>query len=596
MASIRKNTLHLLVILFLAIPGLMAKGPAVTTGSFKTQFTSDLMTIIPSGEFARFDLTIQGPDGYTYQESFSGMEIPFIETFGPDGMVLTDGLYTYRLVGVPVISKEVQQAMAHARESGDQSELRAMKAAGSLPQGEVITGNFRIHHSLIMDPNSIEIDNTLLDGAIIEATEGRDGNDRPGTPTGGDDSGATTDSGSHDFDEDSRAQTFTTDLIVQGSACVGLDCTSSESFGFETLRLKENNLRIKFLDTSASASFPDVDWQLTANDSTNGGANRFSIEDTTNNKNPFTIEANAPNNTLYVDSTGRIGVRQVNPVVEVHVTDGDSPTLRLEQDGSSGFTPQTWDLAGNETNFFVRDVTNGSKLPLKIVPGAPTDTLYVASSGNIGIGHANPSSTLHMKDTANAIVMKMEGEDPSMCIERTSSTTNNSAIQLDLVNNGQVNLRYNNNNGGTTRIWNTGVDNSNQYFISAQGTGAFEFLMDTSGNITTTGTVNGTSDINMKKDFEPISPENVLAKIADMPVTTWTYKHDKAGERHMGPMAQDFYAAFGLGKDERHISYTDATGVAFGAIKGLNQLVEEMKAKLDAQEARIKELEAQLQK
>ena len=96
-------------------------------------------------------------------------------------------------------------------------------------------------------------------------------------------------------------QVITQDLIVQGSTCTGFDCTSLESFGFDTLRLKENNLRIHFDDTSNSASFPGNDWRLIANDTTNGGLNRFSIEDATAGRIPFTIEAGAPANSLYVD-------------------------------------------------------------------------------------------------------------------------------------------------------------------------------------------------------------------------------------------------------------------------------------------------------
>ena len=57
------------------------------------------------------------------------------------------------------------------------------------------------------------------------------------------------------------------DLIVQGSACVGLDCVDGEAFGFDTIRLKENNTRIKFDDTSTSPGFPANDWQLTIKDS-----------------------------------------------------------------------------------------------------------------------------------------------------------------------------------------------------------------------------------------------------------------------------------------------------------------------------------------
>ena len=164
------------------------------------------------------------------------------------------------------------------------------------------------------------------------------------------------------------AQVFTQDVVVQGSICVGFDCVNGESFGSDTLRLKENNLRIHFQDTSNSASFPTNDWRITINDSTNGGANYFAISDTTSGRDPFKIEAGAGANSLYVDDGGRVGLGTANPVVELHVVDGDSPTLRLEQDGFSGFSAQTWDVAGNETNFFVRDATNGSTLPFRIEP------------------------------------------------------------------------------------------------------------------------------------------------------------------------------------------------------------------------------------
>ena len=178
------------------------------------------------------------------------------------------------------------------------------------------------------------------------------------------------------------------DLIVDSSICVGMDCVNGESFGFDTLRLKENNLRIKFVDTSSSASFPSRDWQLTANDSSNGGANKFSIDDIDGGRTPFTIEAGAPSHSLYVDDGGRIGLGTSTPVVEMHVVNGDSPTMRLEQNGSSGFTPQTWDVAGNETNFFIRDATNGSTLPFRIQPGAPSNSIYINADGNVSAGRA----------------------------------------------------------------------------------------------------------------------------------------------------------------------------------------------------------------
>ncbi len=193
-------------------------------------------------------------------------------------------------------------------------------------------------------------------------------------------------------------QVILDDLIVDGSSCVGQDCVNGESFGFDTIRLKENNLRIKFQDTSNSASFPTNDWQLTANDSTNGGANKFSIDDIDGGKTPFTIEAGAPSHSLYVDDGGRLGLGTSTPVVDVHVKTGNTPTLRLEQDGSSGFTAQTWDVAANETNFFVRDATNGSTLPFRIFPGAPSNALTIeATTGDIGVGTTSPLHSLQIK-------------------------------------------------------------------------------------------------------------------------------------------------------------------------------------------------------
>ncbi|MFQ5527722.1 MAG: hypothetical protein ACE5GX_15865 [Thermoanaerobaculia bacterium] len=191
------------------------------------------------------------------------------------------------------------------------------------------------------------------------------------------------------------------DTYAQRSLCVGFDCPCGGlSFGFDTIRLQENNTRIKFNDTSTSASFPSNDWQLTANDSSNGGVNHFSIEDVTGGKTPFRVEAGAPSFSLMVEADGDVGINTQNPVVELHVVDGDSPTLRLEQDGSEGFTPQTWDVAGNETNFFVRDVTGGSKLPFRIKPTAPTDSLFIAASGDVGMGTDSPEANLHVKTSA----------------------------------------------------------------------------------------------------------------------------------------------------------------------------------------------------
>ena len=97
-------------------------------------------------------------------------------------------------------------------------------------------------------------------------------------------------------------------VIVSGSICVGFDCVNGESFGFDTGRYKENNLRVHFDDTSSSASFPRNDWRIVINDSSNGGANYFAIEDSSAGRVPFKVEAGAPTNSLIVEDSGDIGI------------------------------------------------------------------------------------------------------------------------------------------------------------------------------------------------------------------------------------------------------------------------------------------------
>ncbi len=143
------------------------------------------------------------------------------------------------------------------------------------------------------------------------------------------------------------------------AACASaFDCVNGESFGFDTVRLKENNLRLHFDDTSTAASFPRNDWRITANNSSNGGASYLAIEDAPPDV-PVPHRGRGAGERV-VCRCRRRRRHRTNASVELQIIDGNTPTLRLEQDGSSGFNPQTWDVAGNEANFFLRDVTNGS--------------------------------------------------------------------------------------------------------------------------------------------------------------------------------------------------------------------------------------------
>ena len=142
-------------------------------------------------------------------------------------------------------------------------------------------------------------------------------------------------------------------------------------------------------------------------------------------------------------------------------------------------------------------------------------------------------------------------------------------------------------------FWDIAVEKTMNFFVIGVGN---VMVLSTNGNLFISGTLAQSSDRNLKEGIQAASPKEVLAKVAAMPISEWSYKTD-SGTRHMGQMSQDFHAAFNLnGEDDKHITTVDEGGVALVAIQGLNQKLEEKNAKLEAQAAQIDALNARLEK
>ena len=98
----------------------------------------------------------------------------------------------------------------------------------------------------------------------------------------------------------------------------------------------------------------------------------------------------------------------------------------------------------------------------------------------------------------------------------------------------------------------------------------------------------------MKENFEAVDPETVLEKVAAMPIQRWNYIGEETP--HIGPVAQDFHAAFAVGMNEKTISMVDADGVALAAIQGLNQKLEQKAKRVNELEQKNRELEERLKR
>jgi hypothetical protein len=104
------------------------------------------------------------------------------------------------------------------------------------------------------------------------------------------------------------------------------------------------------------------------------------------------------------------------------------------------------------------------------------------------------------------------------------------------------------------------------------------------------------SDRNLKFGFETIDSQQVLDQVAALPISKWSYISGKDGHaRHIGPMAQDFAAAFGVGDSERYIFQVDADGVSLAAIQALYGRVVELEAENQALRTTLTDFEARLE-
>jgi hypothetical protein len=529
-----------LALTLIALPALAATPVADVDVGFNS------VTWTPHNEFAGLQLTVSGPDGNIWQNSFDANEAPQLDLSALGSTV--DGLYTWELRATPIVDHGKMTAASRTSEAGTRVRSKDLPPRDSLIQN----GSFRVVNGSIVQP-ATEQD---APGLVV---------DTPGV-----------ESATAGLERATAADNVVLDdQIVDGSLCVGMDCINGENFGFDTFRLKENNLRIHFEDTSNSGSFPSNDWRIIANGSQNGDPSYFRVEDSTAGRNPFTIEAGAHNNNLVVDSAGRIGIKTDTPAVDIHVKEGNTPTLRLEQDGSDGFSPQVYDIAGNEANFFIRDVTNGSRLFFRSKPGAPEDSIFIAADGDVGMGTDSPSSSLHVHRT--------NGSNTGLLVEETSS--NGGLVLAELSNNGPVRFALTDTSTGLTWRWANG---GNMFsIIDFSDPTIVEFQLNQDGDLTITGELFTQGSMCMSGCDLVFTPETDLASIEEHAEQMWANRHLPA----VGPTKEN--ETFNISRMTGGI--LNEVEMAHIYIEQLNDELKEKDEAMTSLQERLARIEAQLE-
>jgi hypothetical protein len=151
-----------------------------------------------------------------------------------------------------------------------------------------------------------------------------------------------------------------------------------------------------------------------------------------------------------------------------------------------------------------------------------------------------------------------------------------------------------------TFVWSDGSDgdatlaSTAPYQFLARASGGFTLWTNAAGTVGAklapgSGTWASASDRNPKTDVTSVDNAAVLDKVASLPIARWSYKTER-GVRHVGPMAQDFYAAFGVGEDDKHITSIDEDGVALAAIKALHAENAQLRAQQEMMERELQRL------
>ena len=468
----------------------------------------------PKVSFEQLLLTVSRPDGTVFQKTFSSSGTPYLDISNIFGTGACDGIYTYELrVITPV------QAKTRRNE-----ERAGLEQSSSVSESLTQTGHFMVKDGAIVSSSAQELSRVM---DVVHAD----------------------------------------DVIITGSLCVGFDCLTdgSENFGFDTIKMKENNLRLFFDDTSTTAGFPANDWRIIANDSASGGGSYLSIEDSTGAKTPFKIMAGARTNSIFVSSAGRVGLGTSTPVLNLHILYGDTPSVRLDQDTSSGWTAQVWDIAGNESNFFVRDTTGGSKLPFRIQPGAPTNTLTLKSDGKVGIGTWSPTYPLELEVTGNNSVFGLHRTDGA--IAKIAAGAN--AAQFGSDSNHPVRIMVNNSTTAMT------INTSGQVGIGITPT----HLLHLNGGAYSDGaTWQPACSRQYKENISILTLDEAKDALDGLNPVKFNYKTNKE-EDYIGFIAEDAPALVAT-KERKSINTMDIVAVLTKVVQEQQKTITELKKEI----------------
>jgi len=293
---------------------------------------------------------------------------------------------------------------------------------------------------------------------------------------------------------------------------------------------------------------------------------------------------------LYGCSGGGLGTMCSTPTLALAWNNAGNVIVDPHGINAGSFTPGlTFGMSSQEA-IASRRAAGGNQYGLDFYTWG-TNRMSLTQSGRMGIGTTAPVKVLDVVDGTGA-----SRAGGNLHIGGASANADEKLIHFgDLQPTGL----------GYVYLGERGQDDTlelcaGRFYFSAGnvgiGTSSPTNALQVVGNISATGTITPNSDRNLKTGFASVDVAGVLEKVAALPIQEWRFQREDSGVKHVGPMAQDFQAAFGLGANPTAIATVDADGVALAAIQGLNRKVDEQQAELTRKQAEIADLRHRLER
>ena len=339
-----------------------------------------------------------------------------------------------------------------------------------------------------------------------------------------------------------------------------------------------------------------------------GTAADFFLQDVSHGSNiPFRVGVGAPRNSLMVEqNTGDVGIGLNTPTVPLHILRNDGSAKVLVEETSTtvasrellelknpGGSKIRFNNTDSGINWLVQQDTNHV---FSIGP-ASDEIVVVTPDRNVGIGIDTPEDTLHVRSANGRAKMLVE--------EAATGTASRNLLRLK--NPGGALLTMN--NTASSNMWHVGNREGDELVVSLDSSTGDElivrtdgqvemgpgfstvFVLDPSGNLTIQGTLSQGSDRTRKHITENADPAETLAKVVELPISRWSFRDDPTDTQHIGPMAQDFHAAFNVGHSDTAIAPLDTAGVALAAIQGLRDVIVDKDERIASLKQEVVELQ-----